>query len=87
MPTGSDACVLVYDVTSKSSFKKLENWRKEFLRQASPPDADTFPFVVLGTRHAIPSSRAAASLTLLLLSPPDVCVQATRLMWTRTGVW
>ena len=33
---GADCCVLVYDVTSPSSFKSLDAWRDEFLIQASP---------------------------------------------------
>lgn len=47
---GADCCVLVYDVNSTKSFESLENWRDEFLVQASPPDPDNFPFVVLGNK-------------------------------------
>jgi Ras-related protein Rab-7A len=47
---GADCCVLVYDVTSPDSFKALDSWRDEFLIQASPQDADNFPFVVLGNK-------------------------------------
>ncbi|KAA0202681.1 hypothetical protein HAZT_HAZT000001 [Hyalella azteca] len=47
---GADCCVLVYDVTSPDSFKALDSWRDEFLIQASPRDADNFPFVVLGNK-------------------------------------
>lgn len=47
---GADCCVLVYDVNSSKSFENLENWRDEFLIQASPPDPDNFPFVVLGNK-------------------------------------
>jgi len=43
-------CVLVYDVTSAKSFASLDNWRDEFLIQASPPHPDAFPFVVLGNK-------------------------------------
>jgi len=46
---GSDACVIVYDVTNKKSFANLDKWRREFLKKASPPDAETFPFIILGT--------------------------------------
>jgi Ras-related protein Rab-7A len=42
--------VLVYDVTRGASFDALENWRDEFLIQASPPRPDAFPFVVLGNK-------------------------------------
>ena len=32
------------------SFDNLDNWRDEFLIQASPTDPDNFPFVVLGNK-------------------------------------
>ena len=35
---GADCCVLVYDVNNEKSFQNLENWREEFLAQASPSD-------------------------------------------------
>lgn len=47
---GADCCVLVYDVNSSKTFENLENWRDEFLIQASPNDPDNFPFVVLGNK-------------------------------------
>ncbi|KAK8629072.1 hypothetical protein V6N13_077929 [Hibiscus sabdariffa] len=47
---GADCCVLVYDVNVMKSFDDLNNWREEFLIQASPSDPETFPFVVLGNK-------------------------------------
>merc|ERR1711935_753877 len=47
---GADCCVLVYDVNNGKSFDNLDNWRDEFLIQASPTDPDNFPFVVLGNK-------------------------------------
>lgn len=47
---GADCCVLVYDVNQGRSFDNLDNWRDEFLIQASPADPDNFPFVVLGNK-------------------------------------
>eukprot|EP01041_Mallomonas_annulata_P012488 gene12488-26291_t len=47
---GADACILVYDVTSDSSFEHLNSWRDEFLSQANPRDPDNFPFVVVGNK-------------------------------------
>merc|ERR1712097_82155 len=47
---GADACILVFDLTSKKSFENLDTWREEFLVQSGPPDQDTFPFVVLGNK-------------------------------------
>lgn len=47
---GADCCVLVYDVNVLKSFDNLNNWRDEFLIQASPSDPENFPFVVLGNK-------------------------------------
>mmetsp|Transcript_83 Transcript_83/g.319 ORF Transcript_83/g.319 Transcript_83/m.319 type:complete len:210 (+) Transcript_83:65-694(+) len=47
---GADVCILVYDVTNPKSFDNLDSWREEFLVQASPPDMESFPFVVLGNK-------------------------------------
>merc|ERR1712070_1370522 len=47
---GADSCVLVYDVTNPKTFENLDNWRDEFLIQASPKNPDNFPFVVLGNK-------------------------------------
>jgi len=47
---GADCCVLVYDVNTTKTFENLDNWRDEFLIQASPSDPDNFPFVVLGNK-------------------------------------
>jgi Ras-related protein Rab-7A len=42
--------VLVFDVTVAKTFETLDSWRDEFLIQASPRDAENFPFVVLGNK-------------------------------------
>lgn len=54
---GADACVLVFDLTSKKSFENLNTWREEFLVQSAPPDPDNFPFVVLGNKVDLKESR------------------------------
>jgi len=54
---GADCCVLVYDVNNSKSFENLNNWRDEFLIQASPHDAERFPFVVLGNKIDVDESR------------------------------
>ncbi|KAJ8594887.1 hypothetical protein M405DRAFT_857759 [Rhizopogon salebrosus TDB-379] len=54
---GADCCVLVYDVNNSKSFENLNNWRDEFLIQASPHDAERFPFVVLGNKVDVDESR------------------------------
>jgi len=47
---GSDACVLVYDVTNDHTFKKIEEWRSNFISQAAPDDPKKFPFLLLGNK-------------------------------------
>ncbi|GAA0184918.1 hypothetical protein Leryth_011423 [Lithospermum erythrorhizon] len=47
---GADCCVLTYDVNIMRSFDDLVNWHEEFLKQASPPDPKTFPFILLGNK-------------------------------------
>mmetsp|Transcript_29162 Transcript_29162/g.60174 ORF Transcript_29162/g.60174 Transcript_29162/m.60174 type:complete len:209 (-) Transcript_29162:181-807(-) len=58
---GSDACVIVYDVTNKKSFANLDKWRREFLKKASPPDAETFPFIILGNKIDVDPDRRTVS--------------------------
>jgi Ras-related protein Rab-7A len=47
---GSDCCVIVYDITNPKSFERIAMWKEEFLNQASPKDAERFPFVLLGNK-------------------------------------
>jgi Ras-related protein Rab-7A len=58
---GADSCVLVYDITDAKSFENLESWREEFLVHAAPRNAETFPFVVLGNKADLASSRRQVS--------------------------
>ena len=46
----SEACVLVFDLTSHDSFKNVESWRNDFLSSLNPPDADKYPFVLVGNK-------------------------------------
>jgi Ras-related protein Rab-7A len=45
---GSDACLLVYDVTTPKTFEQIEKWRDELLERIDFPD--TFPTVVVGNK-------------------------------------
>ena len=46
----SEACVLVFDLTSEVSFNNVETWRKEFLTSLNPPEGDKFPFVLFANK-------------------------------------
>ncbi|TFJ84825.1 hypothetical protein NSK_003857 [Nannochloropsis salina CCMP1776] len=54
---GADVCMLVYDMTNPKSFDNLEHWRTDFLHNASPPDPDNFPFIVLGNKADLEADR------------------------------
>eukprot|EP01006_Ploeotia_vitrea_P004994 TRINITY_DN116003_c0_g1_i1.p1 TRINITY_DN116003_c0_g1~~TRINITY_DN116003_c0_g1_i1.p1 ORF type:complete len:211 (-),score=4.75 TRINITY_DN116003_c0_g1_i1:278-910(-) len=59
---GSDACVLVFDVTVEATFLNLQNWMSEFLIQAQPADVDNFPIVVIGNKvDCQPSERVVST--------------------------
>uniref|UniRef100_A0A0K0EQG1 Rab family GTPase n=1 Tax=Strongyloides stercoralis TaxID=6248 RepID=A0A0K0EQG1_STRER len=47
---GADCCILVYDVTEKSSFSRLQVWKEKFLFHASLSKYDDFPFIVMGNK-------------------------------------
>jgi len=69
---GSDCCVLVFDVTDKSSFESLTKWRDEFLAQAQPKDPELFPFIVMGNKVR----RASSAVPPPLL--PNECLLVER---------
>ncbi|KAG0169315.1 hypothetical protein DFQ28_001152 [Apophysomyces sp. BC1034] len=58
---GADCCVLAYDVNNSKSFESLDQWRDEFLVQASPRDPDKFPFVLLGNKIDMEESKRIVS--------------------------
>ncbi|KAI8390972.1 vacuolar biogenesis protein [Radiomyces spectabilis] len=58
---GADCCVLAYDVNNSKSFESLDQWRDEFLVQASPRDPEQFPFVLLGNKVDVEESRRMIS--------------------------
>lgn len=47
----SETCVLVFDLTNQKSFENVEGWRTEFLKQLNPPDAESYPFVLVGNKN------------------------------------
>ena len=58
---GSDACILVYDVTNINTFKHLDVWLNEFKNQLGKLPTD-FPFCVLGNKIDLASSSRQVSL-------------------------
>lgn len=66
------ACVVaivagqVFDVCVAKSFETLDNWKNEFLTQASVGGADHFPFIVLGNKVDMEDRRAVRFCLILL---------------------
>ena len=46
----AEVCVLVFDLTNKESFNKLDEWKNEFLNALNPSDPETYPFVLFGNK-------------------------------------
>ena len=47
---GSDACILVFDLTKNITFSNIIFWMDEFLLNTSPERAEDFPFILLGNK-------------------------------------
>lgn len=54
---GAECCVLMYDVTNVDSFNSLDSHIDRFLKQASPKDLETFPFVLIGNKIDLEDKR------------------------------
>ena len=48
---GTDACVLVFDLTNSKSFDNIQSWIDEFLLNAIPNTPEKFPFILLGNKY------------------------------------
>ncbi|KAJ3297143.1 hypothetical protein HK104_000799 [Borealophlyctis nickersoniae] len=53
-------CRLVYDVTKPSSLASLPNWLSQFIRMADISDSHTFPFILIGNKIDMESSRTVS---------------------------
>jgi len=54
---GADACVLVYDLTKKETFDKIDEWKSNFLEQSGTEYPDKFPFLLLGNKYDLSSNQ------------------------------
>ena len=43
----ADGCILIFNLTEKSSFEQVEFWRKQFLKDLQPLDGEEFPFILI----------------------------------------
>ena len=60
---GSDAAILVYDVTNPKTFQQVEKWRDELLERIDSPD--TFPTVVVGNKTDMPHAEGVDRAAVL----------------------
>ena len=60
---GSDACVIVYDITNPKSLSNVETWKREFVKQGGVKDPAAFPFIVLGNKCDRETERAVEKAT------------------------
>jgi Ras-related protein Rab-7A len=47
---GTDACIVVFDLTNIKSFLNLESWIDEFLINANPIEPESYPFAIVGNK-------------------------------------
>lgn len=58
---GADCVLLVYDVTSRNSFRNLELWYEEFMTHACPENPANFPFVLIGNKVDLKNRQVCSS--------------------------
>merc|ERR1711933_266438 len=56
---GTDAAILVYDITQKDTFEKIEEWKKNFLELSG--EGKEFPILLLGNKFDKQNERAVDS--------------------------
>mmetsp|Transcript_18985 Transcript_18985/g.30166 ORF Transcript_18985/g.30166 Transcript_18985/m.30166 type:complete len:222 (-) Transcript_18985:287-952(-) len=54
---GANACILVFDITSKQSFDRLDHWKSEFLSKNNSDSDTPFPFLLLGNKTDLALSK------------------------------
>lgn len=53
---GTDACILVYDITNHLSFERLDVWRKDLIEKADIDSTD-FPFIIFANKCDLEDQR------------------------------
>ena len=44
-------CILVFDLTDRSSFDNVEFWRKDFFDKFQPLEGEKYPFILIGNKN------------------------------------
>lgn len=58
---GTDACLLVYDITQPETFKRVGVWLDDLLSKAGVTNPDTFPIMLFGNKIDLIDQRAVAT--------------------------
>ena len=54
---GTDACIIVYDVTSRDSFNRIKVWQEDLYTKSGVDDTANFPLIVFGNKKDLEESR------------------------------
>ncbi|KAK8885953.1 GTPase activity protein [Tritrichomonas musculus] len=54
---GTDACIIVYDVTSRESFNRIKMWQDDLYTKSGVDDTANFPLIVFGNKKDLDDKR------------------------------
>ena len=54
---GTDACILVYDITDSNSFDQIDEWKRKFIQQSDIDKPNEYPFLLLGNKSDLNNNR------------------------------
>lgn len=54
---GTDACIIVYDVTSRESFNRIKVWQDDLYMKSGVDDTANFPLIVFGNKKDLEDNR------------------------------
>eukprot|EP01084_Bolivina_argentea_P114727 204204_1 len=72
---GSDACILVYDITSQESFNRISTWRENFLQQSNPENPSEFPFLLFGNKCDLDQQRQVSTEQVTAYANKQKCMK------------
>ena len=54
---GSDACIIVFDITNPASFTNVSKWKEEFINAANLSSPESFPIILIGNKADLATER------------------------------
>eukprot|EP00831_Metopus_contortus_P019579 TRINITY_DN1850_c0_g1_i5.p1 TRINITY_DN1850_c0_g1~~TRINITY_DN1850_c0_g1_i5.p1 ORF type:complete len:134 (-),score=23.08 TRINITY_DN1850_c0_g1_i5:58-459(-) len=60
-----DRCVIVFDLTSPTSFANVGKWKEEFFRAAGVSNPEKYPILILGNKADLATERKVATAKAL----------------------